>query len=441
MSLRSILCVPMLRGEALFGVMYADNASAAGSFDQVDHEVLSLFAEQSAAAIETHRLVADLQRSYAELKAVQERLVRGERLRVIGELSSGVAHEFNNLLTAILARVQLMSLNYLDPEMRRDLALVEKAAMDAAGVVRRLQTFSRQQRQGHFTVVNVAEVCADAVEFLRPLWGTRRRHGRPPVAVRLRTDPSLFVRGDPTELREVLTNLIKNSLDALDDGGEIRVLASRREGRVRLRIEDDGQGIAPEHLPHIFDPFYSTKGERGTGLGLCLCQQIAERHSGEIHVDSKLGAGTTVTVTLPETPAPSGAQTPSTESAVQASRNFKVLVVDDDQDVLRPLCTFLEKSGYDVVPAKDAAEALTAVPSHRPDVVISDIGMPGMDGIELCRKLRASSPRLPIVLMSGWASEVDPARAREAGAGALLAKPFAMQQVTELLAAITGRKK
>jgi signal transduction histidine kinase/tetratricopeptide (TPR) repeat protein len=440
MSLRSILCVPMLRGDELFGVMYADNASAAGSFDQVDLEVLSLFAEQAAAAIETHRLVADLQRSYADLKAVQERLVRGERLRVIGELSSGVAHEFNNLLTAILARVQLMSLNYLDPEMKRDLGLVEKAAMDAAGVVRRLQTFSRQQRQGNFTIVNVAEVCADAVEFLRPLWGTRRRHGRPPIAVRLRTEPHLYVRGDPTELREVVTNLLKNALDALDDGGEIRVSATRRDGRIRLRVEDDGQGIAPEHLPRIFDPFYSTKGERGTGLGLCLCQQIAERHGGEIHAESTLGEGTVVSVNLPETAAPNVATASQPAVGEHPPRHFKILVVDDDQDVLRPLCTFLEKSGYEVVPARDAAEALTAVPSHHPDIVISDIGMPGMDGIELCRKLRASSPRLPIVLMSGWASEVDPARAREAGAGALLAKPFAMQQVTDLLAALTSRK-
>ena len=141
----------MLRESKLLGVLYADSCATAGCFDRVDLEILSLFAEHAAGAIESSRLLADVQRSYAELKGVQERLIRGERLRVMGEMTSGVAHEFNNLLTAILARIQLLGLEYLAPEVREHLQLIERAALDAAGVVRRLQGFARASQRANFS--------------------------------------------------------------------------------------------------------------------------------------------------------------------------------------------------------------------------------------------------------------------------------------------------
>ncbi len=441
LSLRSILCVPMLRGETLYGVMYADNTSAAGSFDKTDLEVLMLFAEQAAAALETMRLVADVQASMEELKAMQDRLVRGERLRVIGELSSGVAHEFNNLLTSILARVQLISLNPLSVELKNDLDLIEKASLDAAEVVRRLQSFSRSQRQADFRPVKIEEMCSDAVEFLRPLWATRRRHGRPAIRVQVRCEDDLDVAGDPTELREVLTNLIKNALDALDDGGDITVSAAERDGEIRVRVEDTGSGVPEELLSKVFDPFFTTKGERGTGLGLALSQQIVERHGGSMTIDRGAGGvGTLVSITLPkleDSASPVLADT-ATEDTSEGNGSIKVLVVDDDESVREPLCEYLELSGYEVHAARDGSEGLRAAPAVSPDIVISDVGMPGMDGLELCRRLRALLPELPVILISGWASGIKPVQARRAGARALLAKPFAMQQVTELVTSLTS---
>ncbi|MDF1701489.1 MAG: response regulator, partial [Planctomycetota bacterium] len=438
LSLRSILCVPMLRGDTLFGVLYADSASAAGSFDTVDQEVLSLFAEQAAAGLETHRLVADVQNSMAELKAMQERLVRGERLRTMGELSSGVAHEFNNLLTSILARVQLIALDPVSPELKRDLDLIEKACLDAAEVVRRLQSFTRREREGDFKRVELTEICHDAVEFLRPLWSTRRRHGRPPVTVKVRTDETLPVEGNATELREVVTNLLKNSLDALADGGHIDIEAREIAGGVILRMEDDGPGIPDDVQARVFDPFFTTKGERGTGLGLCLSQQIVERHGGELALWSRLGEGTRFTIELPlagseQGEAADGASTPD-------QHPLKVLVVDDDENVRVPLCRFLERSGYDLESAADGEEGLASARSRRPDVVISDVAMPGMNGIDLCTQIQKEIPDVPVILMSGWTSGTDPSRARRAGATALLKKPFALQQVEAALRAIADER-
>ncbi len=440
LALRSILCVPMLRDGALLGVMYADSSAGAGSFDQADLEVLTLLADQAAAAIDTNRLVSKLQKAYAEVRTMQDRLVKTERLRVLGEVSSGVAHEFNNLLTAILARVQLMGLTVPDKEQRAHLALIEKATLDAAGVVRRLQTFSRQQRTNAFVSVPVAEVCTDAIEFLRPLWGTRRRHGRPPISVRLSCDPGLRVTGNPTELREVLTNLIKNALDALTDrGGLIMVQVAVQADGIEVRVHDDGVGIPPETLAKVFDPFFTTKGEGGTGLGLCLSQRIAEQHGGELTLESSPGSGTTATLRLPlhaATALPDGGSAAGPVSQL-GEKPVRILIVDDDSDVLRPLCSYLERSGYSVVAAKDAFEALEQLKEEAPDVLLTDIGMPNMDGLELCRRAMLLRPALPVVLMSGWASDVDPAKARAAGAQALLAKPFAMQQVAALLSRLS----
>lgn len=435
-SLRSILCVPMVLGENLYGVVYADNASAAGSFDNTDKEVLTLFAEQAAAALRTNRLVADLQQSMDELRAMQDRLVRGERLRVIGEMSSGVAHEFNNLLTSILARVQLLNLNYLAPELKKDLGLIEKACLDAAEVVRRLQSFSKKQRQGSFRTVDVTEMCRDAVEFLRPLWSTRRRRGRPPIHVRLDEPGVRLVRGDPTELREVITNLLKNSLDVLPEGGTIVVSVADADAQVLVSVEDDGPGIPEDVLPKVCDPFFTTKGERGTGLGLCLSQQIVERHGGTFLVDSQVGRGTRVSfriATVDESNTMEVIEHPRVANTVAGAR---ILVIDDDANVREPLCAYLEQAGFQVCSASNGEEGLAATPKHGPDIVISDVGMPGINGIEVCRQLRDAHPGLPVVLMSGWATGMNPIEARQAGARALLAKPFAMTQVTELLQSV-----
>ena len=162
----------------------------------------------------------------------------------------------------------MISLNNVGHELRQDLDLIEKACLDAAAVVRRLQSFTRKQRQEHFERVDLAEICSDAVEFLRPLWSTRRLHGRPDITVRLRTEPGLAVQGNATELREVVTNLLKNGLDALADGGEIRISAHGEDGLVQLRVEDDGPGDPRRHPIEDLRPVLHDEGGARHGPGL-----------------------------------------------------------------------------------------------------------------------------------------------------------------------------
>jgi len=439
MQLRSVLCVPLVHGDVAFGVMYADSSKGAGSFDRTDLEVLSLFAEQASAAIESSRLVDDLQKSYRALQSAQDRLIQGERLRVIGEMTSGVAHEFNNLLTAILARVQLMSLDGLPDSTREHLRLVERASMDAAAVVRRLQGYSRAQRQGTHRVVDLSIIGSDVVELLRPIWTSRRRHNQQPISVRYRATPSQFVLADPIEMREVLTNLLKNSIEAFTGrGGDISVSVSTTGTAVRAEVSDNAGGIPPEVAQRLFTPFLTTKGDRGTGLGLCLCQQILERHGTSLRVVNRAPNGTTVSFDLPRVEdARQDSGDPSGSTAARSRRTPRVLVVDDDPNVLHPLCACLMRSGLSVTGANGAAEALAHMQTFNPDIVVSDVAMPGTDGIELCAALHRDRPSLPIILMSGQASEVDASRVRGAGATALLSKPFTMKQIEELVHATT----
>jgi signal transduction histidine kinase/ActR/RegA family two-component response regulator len=441
LSLRSALCVPLQRGEALYGVLYADSSAGAASFDNVDLEVLRTFAEFSTALLESHRLLEDVRRSYTELKATQDRMLRSERLRVIGEVASGVAHEFNNLLTAILARVQLIGLSYVQPELRDHLEVIERAVMDAAGIVRRLQTISRARREEGFQSIDLHDILADAVEFLRPLWATRRKHGRPPIAVRVRATRGHVVYGSAPELREVVTNLLKNAIEALDLGGSIDLHLARNSGRVRLQIRDDGPGIAPEVKAQLFTPFFTTKGERGTGLGLCLCQEIVERHGGELVITSAPGQGTEVAVELPvqDVNASVGIARPP-PGGLESRRRLSVMVVDDDRDVREPLCAYLQRMGHSVRSAAGGVDALAQLAASPSDVVVSDVAMPGLDGLQLCARLRSEHPGLPVVLVSGTASHVEPELLTEAGAAALLAKPFTMRQIEDLLFSLTERR-
>lgn len=431
LSLRSILCVPLLRRRRLTGLLYADSSASAGSFDSVDLEVLSLFAEQAGAALETNALLRSVQQSMESLKAAQEKLIQGERLRTIGELSSSVAHEFNNLLTSILARVQLMGLAPVSSEIRRELEIIERTCLDAAEVVRRLQAAGARQREAKFHVLDLGGALDDAIEFLRPLWSTRRRHGRSLVTVRARVPRGITVRGDPTEIREVFTNLIKNALDALVDGGEIHISLSADQDRATIQISDTGPGIPDEVLAKVFDPFFTTKGDRGTGLGLCIAQQILDRHAGRLRLSSRVGLGTVAEIILPLCHlAPARPSAP----ALSAPLGPRVLVVDDDENVLMPLAQYLNESGYDVLVAGDGASAIEMVEQHSPRVVMSDVSMPGMSGIELCEHVRRAHPRVPVLLMSGRTSHADQAAAHRAGAHMLLAKPFSMQQAKDALA-------
>ncbi len=433
LSRQSILCVPMLRRGTLYGMLYADNHDTALAFTKFDREVLTLFAEQVAATVEAQQLLDRTQESLAQVRTLQERLLSGERLRIMGEISSGVAHEFNNLLTAILARLQILSLQTLPEEARSEMALIEKAANDAAEVVRRLQSFSRRQRQVDFARVELSGICQDALEMLAPLW-REGLGGRASVEVRMRCAPHVVVRGAPTELRELATNLLKNAIEAVVAGGVVTVETQLRGGEAVLLVRDNGPGVPLELRERVFEEFFTTKGDAGTGLGLCLSRQIAERHGGTIEIQEGRPRGTTICVRLPAATATAtqGESTAAVLPATGSSERLRVLVVDDEPDVLSSIMRYLQRLGHEIRGASSAEEALQILASWKPHVVLSDVGMPGMDGLELCAMIGEGPNPIPVVLMSGLADDLAD-RAKNAGVYELVAKPPRMAELNELL--------
>jgi PAS domain S-box-containing protein len=236
-----------------------------------------------------------------EDKQLRERLMQSEKLRALGEMAAGVAHNFNNILTTILGRTQLLLAYPEDDEraIQEGLSIVEKATRDAAQVVRRIQTFAQGSSESECVPTDLNQIVKEAVEATQPIWAERARQTGKQVDIEQRLEPIPLVPCRATEIHEVLINLLMNAVDSMPDGGTIRLHSRQQERAVRLEVTDTGVGMTEEVQRRIFDPFFSTKGDKGTGLGLSVSHSLIRGHGGTIEVSSTLNEGTTFVITLP----------------------------------------------------------------------------------------------------------------------------------------------
>jgi PAS domain S-box-containing protein len=238
-----------------------------------------------------------------EERQLREQVLQTEKLRMVGEMAAGIAHNFNNVLTTILTRAQILALQETDESaLQRGLDLIAQAASDGATIVRRLQQLARGSGTSEVTTLDLNTVVQDVVETTQPVWHDHSRHEGRPVAVHLELMPLPQIVGRAAELREVLTNLLLNAVEAMPQGGQLTV-RSWTEGReVCIAVSDTGVGMTPEVQRRLFDPFFTTKGARGTGLGLSVSQALIKGHHGTLTADSQPGRGTTFVIRLPLTP-------------------------------------------------------------------------------------------------------------------------------------------
>jgi len=257
------------------------------------------------AAVE--RALARRTQRTAQLSVLWEQLRQFEKLRALGEIAVGIAHDFGNVLTTILGRAQLLALNPANAvAVQRGIAIIEKAAEDGAAMVKRMQQFATGSPQVGFQPTDLNQVVREAVEATQPFWkGHAQREGKHiDIVMDLRALPP--IGGRAAELREVLTNMILNAVEAMPTGGVVTLRTRTRGGSVRIEVSDTGSGMTEEVQQHIFDPFFTTKGAKGTGLGLSVSDALIKDHNGEIQVHSEPGRGTTFSITLPPSPAPRG---------------------------------------------------------------------------------------------------------------------------------------
>ena len=405
-----------------------------------------------AAQAENH--VKELSHYITEQERIREQFSQMEKLSALGELASGVAHDFNNTLAGILGRAQLLQRTNDPEKIKRGLEIIIKTAEDGAKTVKRIQDFARQRRDHNFELVSIDQILLDASEITRPRWKNCAEASNIHITVDLQIGSNALVMGDDSELREVLVNMVFNAIDAMPEGGTLSLSTRTVNDSVIVKIVDTGVGMYPEVRSRIFDPFFTTKGTAGLGLGLAVSFGIIRRHGGNIEVESQYGSGTEFRITLPfakiaekgvavveptETVLPS--PTPSACVSQQDRARMRLLVVDDEDFVRDLLCEILEGEQCDVYLAASGSEALSVFREIEFDGVFTDVGMPGMSGWELAREIRQINTRIPIAVITGWGEAVGSNEQKAAGVNWVVAKPFTADRIAELVQEILAADK
>jgi PAS domain S-box-containing protein len=374
-------------------------------------------------------------------REIESQLHQSEKLAALGQLAGGIAHDFNNLLQSILGYAQLMKQNPDQPDLvQRSLTVIEAAAMDGSETVRRIQQFARLRPDEPFIRVDLPRIVKDAVAITRPRWEERATRDNRPLALRLALDAVPVINGRPAELTEMVTNLILNALDAMPDGGTLTLATSRADaGGVIVSVTDTGVGMSEDVRRRIFEPFFSTKGDAGSGLGLAMTYSIVKRHGGDIRVESEPGRGATFRLSFPvasDDRRPAGRRAAATER-----RHARVLIVDDDPEVLATLSELVESAGHTVTGAASGAAALDAYAPGRFDAVLTNVGMASMNGWQLAQRLRGRDPDLAILFITGWGlREEDTARLTALGIHRCLFKPVGPAELDAAIQeAVNGR--
>jgi signal transduction histidine kinase/ActR/RegA family two-component response regulator len=409
--------------------------------------------EECQTLYEQMRLTEGAQEAYEELRRTQQAVVQQERLRALGQMASGIAHDINNAMCPITAYSELLlaSLPDLDEESKKQLHRISQAACDITEIVAHMrEIYRRDQDPGKLALINVNKAVQDVVELTRPRWRDQaQREGRS-IHVQCQLEPEApMLLCDASELREALTNIVFNAVDALPAGGDIAIItravtrpvpeASANPAReLQLEVRDNGTGMDEKVRQRCLEPFFSTKTQRGgSGLGLAMVYGMVQRQQGNIEIESAPDQGTCVRLILPmlqpalPVPQPKAAGVPP-------CRSVRVLCIDDEPGVRELLHICLENNHHRVSVAPSGKEGLEMFRASLHDgqpfqVVITDLGMPDMDGYHVARAIKAESPRTPILMLTGWGSMIKADGEAVPAVDAIMSKPPQMRELNTLL--------
>jgi len=452
----SAVVVPMMIEKKLFSILIAARVRANG-FSAGECEFLRSLCEHVALAAHQARLHAQLKAAYDQLRKTQQAVLQHERLRALGQMASGIAHDINNALSPVSGFAELLLRRKdLSETTRKYLHHIKTASDDVAHIVTRMGAFyrNREERQP-LLPVKLNQLSQQVIELTRPGWRDISQQRGFCVDVKLDFDANLpEIIGTETELREALTNLIFNAVDAMPNGGviTIRTLVSgfsacapgharvKNPTHVALEVSDTGTGMNDETRKRCLEPFFSTKGLRGTGLGLPMVYGVMQRHDGTIEIESAPGLGTTIRLVFKvcET---SGEETTENLGVPASLPPLRVLFVDDEPLLRELVKEILEHEGHTVETADGGQAGLDAFRAAKQsgtafDVVVTDLGMPHLDGRQLAQILKSESPLTPIIMMTGWGSLMK-GEELPADVDALLNKPPKIIELQEVLRKVT----
>lgn len=379
-------------------------------------------------------------RDVSARKAFEQQLVQAEKMRALGEMAGGVAHDFNNILGGILGRTQLLLMQTQEAQLRKGLEIIEKLTLDGAKTVRRIQEFTRTRRDRVHEELDLNALIEETIQLTEQRW--KHEPLAAGVTIDLRFEPQSLrpLRGNVEELREVISNLIFNAVDALPHGGRITILTFADAENLHVQVTDNGIGISEDILWRVFEPFFTTKQLRGSGLGLSMVYSIVSRHGGEISLTSKPQVGTTVNIVFHQHPgavAEQMMQPPAQQP--EAALRSDIMLIDDDDGIRDFLHDLLTAQGYRVLSFDRGRPALAAFQENPCGVVITDLGIPDISGWDVARQVKSQAPATKIMLITGWGVQIEDAQVRASGIDHVLAKPFQVREILAQVKLLTGK--
>ncbi len=451
--------LPLMIESKFFGLLLVARRDPAG-FSSGEGEFLQMVTEQVALAARQAQLHAELQGAYDELRATQLAVLQQERLRALGQMASGIAHDINNALAPIVGFSDLMLTTdtNLTPRSREHLERIKTAGVDIARTVDRMREFYRQRDEAEKLLrLDVNKLVREAVDLSRPRWRDIPQERGVVVQLRTELDPDLpAILGVESEIRQALINLILNAVDAMPQGGTLTLRTRLADlppdggqeppGRwLYLEVIDTGVGMDDETRRRCLEPFFSTKGNRGTGLGLAMVYGAMERHGGRVGIESAVGKGTMVRLVF-------SLNEPArvTENAVVPVAaplpSLRILCIDDEPVVLSVLSEMLAGCGHVVTSSLSGETGLEAfrqgLADHCPfDVVITDLGMAVMDGRAVAQAVRRDSPDTPVILLTGWGMFMKSAGDVPADVDCVLSKPITAGDLRRGLESVMRRER
>lgn len=428
---RHWLVVPMKVKDKNIGVLTLMTSDLTRAFSKRDLSLAQGIANQAAVAIENARLYEEIKGAYKNLQAFQDQVIQSEKIRALGEMAGGVAHDFNNLLAAILGRTQLLLENTSEVESRKWLKIIEQAALDGAETIRKILEFSRTYKNKTFVILELNKLVEDAIEITRPYWKDKSEAKGIKIDLSSELDMTLPIEGNAAELREVITNLIINAVDAMPEGGTLNLSTKVKEAWVFLSVKDSGSGMSEEASNNIFEPFFTTKGVGHTGLGMSTCNGIIKRHQGDIIVNVREGQGTEIIVKIPVSVRSENRKEPSKFRI--PFKSAKILIIDDDKEVRDVLRDILAIAGYDIHTSPTGKEGLLAFNEIDFDLVFTDLGMPDMNGWEIANSINKINSKIPVILITGWGDQFGKEHLKKSGIDLIVSKPFDRENLLKII--------
>lgn len=445
-GLTSFVAAPLQVESRVFGALIVARKGGEG-FSSGECEFLRQLSEHVALASHQAQLNAALQQAYEELRQTQDAVMQQERLRALGQMASGMAHDINNALSpvALYTESLLGSEPGLTKAGRGKLEIIQRAIDDAARTIARMSEFYRKRnRDLPLGALDGNILLKQVLDLTQARWRDMPHERGQAIEVRTEFSNALpAIMGVEGELRDALTNLVFNAVDALPEGGTITVRTRQGAGgAVELEIEDNGVGMDEATRQRCLEPFYTTKGERGTGLGLAMVYGVMQRHGGDIEIESEPGRGTLMRLSFAPAATP-GAKSVSAD--LRPRPHLKILLIDDDPVLLRSLRDVLEQDGHVIAIAHDGAAGVSAfnaalAESQGFDVVISDLGMPGMDGRRVASLVKDASSQTPVLLLTGWGERLKAEEDIPAHVDQILSKPPKLGELRAALAAVCGEE-